>query len=259
MMCQFKGFASWSLPLLLAFALVGCASSGNKKEKAELHLRIGTSHLTQGHYPLALQELLEAEKLDPENEVVQNNLGLAYFVRNQYEAAEKHFHRALELNPKYSDARNNLGRVYTENGQYDTAIKTLTEVTRDLLYNTPEKAYVNLGIVYLKKNEIRTAKTTFEKAIEANNKYCISYNFYGQALFQLRDFSNAQSAFQTALELCKNDYDEAHYFSGLSLYKMGEKEKAIARMNEVIQRYPSSEYSKKAVSMLTIMTKEQSR
>jgi len=241
------------LSFTLIVSLGGCSSTQEKKEQAELHLRIGTAHLTKGHYPQALQELLTAEELDPENEIIQNNLGLAYYVRNEFQLAEQHFKKAIAINPKYSDAKNNLGRVYTETGLYDSAVQVLTEVTKDLVYPTPEKAFVNLGLVHMKLSDYQAAKSDFQKAIEANNKFCTAYNYYGQSLFHLGQYELAQSAFDNALQLCKNNYDEAHYYSALNYYKMGLKEKAVARLNEVIHLYPSSEYSKKATDMLKLI------
>lgn len=243
----------WALVCSFIFLATACSSSQEKKERAELHLRIGTAHLTKGHYPQALQELLVAEELDPENETIQNNLGLAYYVRGEYPLAEKHLKKALSLNPSYSDAKNNLGRVYIEMGLYDSAIKVLTEVTKDLVYPSPEKAFINLGIVHMRRSDFQAARAAFLKSIEANNKFCAGYNYYGQALYNLNQFALAQSAFENALQLCKNNYDEAHYYSALSAYKLGQREKAVARFNEVIRLYPASDYSKKASSMLQII------
>src|SRR5512140_1557976 len=110
------------LLLVLTVAVLSCSSADIRKEQAQLHLRIGTSHLIKGHYPQAMSELLDAERLDPENDVIQNNLGLAFFVRHEYDTAQQHINHAIKLNPQYSDARNNLGRVYIELARYDDAI-----------------------------------------------------------------------------------------------------------------------------------------
>ncbi|MDZ4676451.1 MAG: tetratricopeptide repeat protein [Oligoflexia bacterium] len=238
---------------LLFMGLISCSSSSLRKEQAQLHLKIGTSHLMKGHYPQALKVLLEAEKLDPEDPVIQNNLGLAYFVRKEYELALTHMNKALQLNPKYSDARNNLGRVYIELTRYDAAILELNTVTKDLTYPTPEKAYVNLGLAHLKKNDTNHALQSFKKAMEANNRFCPGHNYYGQALFQLQKYEAAADAFENALKLCNNNYDEAHYYTGLCYYKLGQREKAKARLEEVVKLYPDSEYSGKAKSMLKII------
>src|SRR4051812_29995844 len=92
---------------------IGCAGRSDRvKERAQLHLQMGTAHLTQGNYPAALNELLQAEQLDKDNPVIQNNLGLAYGVRNRWKEAEQHYRRALELDSRFSDARTNLARLF---------------------------------------------------------------------------------------------------------------------------------------------------
>ena len=233
--------------------LTGCSNLELQQDKAQLHLRIGTSLLIKGRYPQALTELLEAEKLDGSDPTIQNNLGLAYFVRKEYEQAEMHIKKALVLNPKYSDARNNLGRVYIEIARYDDAVRELLPVTKDLTYPTPEKAYVNLGLANLKKGDVATAQTMFKKSIEANSRFCPGYNYYGQSLFQQQKYESAIDAFDSALRLCDGNYDEAHYYSALCYFKIGEKEKAEARFQEVIKLYPESEYAAKSKAMLKII------
>jgi type IV pilus assembly protein PilF len=244
----------WGLFLGALVALLGgCSSAEDKRDEAQLHLRIGTAHLMKGHYPQALGELLEAESLDPNDAVIQNNLGLAYFVRKQFDEAEQHVSKALAINPRYSDAKNNLGRVYIELTRYDDAITVLNQVTRDLTYPSPEKAFVNLGLAYMKKGELNAALTTFKKSLEANNRFCPAYNYMGQTHFQQQKYQDAIDDFETALKLCNGNYDEAHYWSALSYYKAGQREKAQARLEEVIKLYPDSEYAPKAKSMLKIM------
>ncbi len=246
----------WPLFLVgaLAFSLIlGCGSGSLKREQADLHLQIGTGHLLKGHYPQALAELQEAERLDPDSALIQNNLGLAYFMGKHLELAQQHLYKALVLNPKYSDARNNYGRLFIELTRYDDAITELTQVTKDLTYSNPEKAFVNLGLAYLKKGEIKTALNNFKKSLEANNRFCPGHNYYGQALFQLQKYHEAIESFETALRLCNNHYDEAHYFSALSYFKIGQREKAIARLQEVSKLYPESEYAPKAQAMLKIL------
>ena len=87
------------------FAISGCATFSNEsREKAELHLQIGTSHYEQGNYAFALKELLEGEKLDPQNPLIQNNIGLTYFMREKYDLAEKSLRKAVALKPDMAKA-----------------------------------------------------------------------------------------------------------------------------------------------------------
>jgi type IV pilus assembly protein PilF len=239
--------------LFFSHFLLGCASGEIRQQQAQLHLRIGTSLLIKGHYPQALSELLEAEKLDPTEPVIQNNLGLAYFVRREYGLSESHIKKAISFSPGYSDAKNNLGRVYIEQARYDDAISELLPVTKDLTYPSPEKCFVNLGLAYLKKGDMGNAQKMYKKSIESNSRFCPGYNYLGQAYFQQQKYEDAIQSFDTALSLCNSNYDEAHYYSALSYYKAGQKEKAEARFQEVIKLYPNSEYAAKSKSMLKII------
>ncbi len=239
--------------LCIGLLATGCSTSDTKKEEAQVYLRVGTSQLIKGNYQLALSSLASAEQLDPNDAIIQNNFGLALFVKKDFGRAEIHLRKAISINPKYSDAKNNLGRVHIELARYDEAVTELTEVVKDLTYTSVEKAYVNLGLAYIKKGEYNTALVQLKKAIDANNKFCPAYNYYGQALFGLQKFDQAAESFETALKLCNNNYDEAHYNSGLSYYKIGQKEKAKARLEEVVKLYPGSEYAAKAKAMLKII------
>jgi type IV pilus assembly protein PilF len=233
--------------------MAGCSTGNLKKEQAQFHLRIGTGFLNQGRNPQALTELLTAEELDPEDPVIQNNLALAYYARKEFPLAEAHLKKAISIYPKFSDARNNLGRLYTDLGRYDEALSQLIYVSKDLTYPNPEKVFLNLGLVYLKKGDFVASQNNFKKSMQSNVHFCPAYNYYGQALFQQQKYAEAIDSFEQALSLCDNNYDEAHYYSALSYYKLGETDRAVARLEEVERRYPDSEYAGKAKSMLKII------
>jgi type IV pilus assembly protein PilF len=234
---------------LILLSFVSCATPSKEKDKAELHLRIGTAHLNQGNYPLALRELLEAHKLDPSNPIVCNNLALAYFVRSKLEESEKYFKKAIELDPKYTEARNNLGRTYIELNRFNEAIATLNEVTKDLTYTEPEKGFANLGLAYYRTKNFQAAQKKFREALQANNNFCPAHGFYGQTLFQLKEYKKAADATDRALQVCPN-LDEAHYYGALSYLKLGQKERGMARMREIVELYPNSQYAAKARALV---------
>lgn len=234
---------------LLAGVFLSCATGDKDAEKAELHLRIGTAHLNQGNYPLALRELLEAHRLNPDNAVVCNNLALAYFVRGKYADAERHLNQAIKIDPKYTDAYNNLGRVHIELGRYDLAINELNRVVSDLTYPQPEKGLSNLGLAHMKAKNYQEAQRRFKEALKINNNFCPAHNHYTQALYLLKEYKRAAAATESALQLCPN-LDEAHYYGALSYLKMGQRDRAHARMKEIIELYPASEFAKLARSHL---------
>lgn len=246
-----------SLFLALLLSLTACTNLGARDpEQAELHLRVGSSLLENGSYPQALSELLQAEKLDPENALVQNNLGLVYFARERNDLAEKHIRRAISLDPTFTEAKNNLGRVLTEKKQYDEARKILTEALQDLTFVTPEKIHLNLGYLDFKQGQYRGAKTQLLKAIEFQRSNCMAQTLYGRTLFELKDFTGAASSLDRAIGFCqRNSPDEAQYYSALSYYQIGETRKAEVRLEEIIKLYSSGKYYDRARSMLETMRK----
>lgn len=245
------------IPLVFLVFCVSCGTStriDNNKNKALLHLELGTTHLMRGNYPQALQELIAAEKLDADNTIIQNNLGLAYLVREKYDLAEVHFKKALLLKPTYTDARNNLGRLYVNIGLLDKAITELELAANDLTYEQPEKSWSNLGEAYFKAGKYDRAKEAFKRSLKDRRESCHTMNFYGRSLFELEEYSAASATLDRAVTLCENTkLDEPHFYSALSFYKVGKLEQARARFNELIHLRPDSKYSIKAKEMLEIL------
>jgi len=235
-------------------ALSACVTTQKNREEAEFHLRIGTDYLSKGNLPRALSALLTAKELDPNNPLIENNLGLVYFFHEHYDKSLEHLDRALKIKPSFNEARNNRGRVLIELGRYDEAIADLKAVLADLTYPDPVKGWVNLGLAYFQKGDFSTARDKFAQAIQIDRNNCLAMSYYGRSLFELGKFTDSAQALDNAVVVCKPvKFDEPHYFSGLSYYKLGKTTSAIARMEEVMQLFPNGQYSKKAASMLKLM------
>lgn len=244
--------------VILLFLNAGCASFSERKEKATLHLQLGISYFDSANYPMALAEFLKAEDLESDNPIVQNNLGLTYFMREKYDLSEKHFRRALSLQPRFTDARNNLARLLIEKKQFSEAEKELNIVLNDLTYTGLEKAYINVGLSQFSQKKFALAKNSFLKAIEHQQDSCVANNYYGRSLFELTDYKRALVALERAVSFCqKSFFDEPHYFSALTLYRMGEKEKSVSRLEEVIKLYPQGRYQDRSRAMIDIIRKVQ--
>ncbi|HEY8271737.1 MAG TPA: tetratricopeptide repeat protein [Pseudobdellovibrionaceae bacterium] len=241
------------------FIFAACASEKFKdSEKAELFLRMGSSQFENGNYPAALNDLLKAEELDPKNPAVQNNLGLVYFMRQRYDLSEKHIRRALSLNNKYTEARNNLSRVLIEEGKFSEAEKELRLVIDDLTYPSVDKAYINLGLAQFNQKNYTQAKESFLHAINFSRNNCVANAYYGRSFFELKDYSSASGALDTAIGFCQRSlYDEPHYYSALTYYRLGNKEKAMARFTEIVNLYPEGKYREKSRAMLEMLRKAQ--
>ena len=243
--------------LLNTVFFVGCGGGSfirDDNDQSELQLQVGTSQLQNGNYPAAMASLLKAEQLDPSNPLIQNNLGLAYFVRDHFSEAEKHFEKAISLKHDYTDAKNNAGRTLIELNQFEEALKMLSDAEKDLTYPTPEKPLINIGIVYFKTSRYDLAKNYFAKALASQRENCLAYDYYGRSLYELKQFAAASDALDRAVGFCQPmQFDEAQYYSALAHFQAGNKEKAEARLEQLIKIYPRGKYKEKSKAMLETM------
>jgi tetratricopeptide (TPR) repeat protein len=93
----------------------------------------------QGQPDKATVHIEEAQRLDPKEIIIVNNVGKIYYLRRRYAQAVERHKYALVLNPDFRKAHRDLGLVYAEMGRLDDALrefgraKGLTEDGRDLL------------------------------------------------------------------------------------------------------------------------------
>lgn len=238
----------------VALCAIACGSLGRNKENRELaalHLKIGTGYLTQGNYPLAIKELLIAESYDPRNTSILNNLGLAYFVRGEMPLAIEKLHAATKNDPGYTEARNNLARAYIQEHRHKEAVQELEIAVKDLTYTQPEKSWTNLGLAYFMDGRMEPAKSALVKAMELDRNYCPAYTIYGKVLYEQQLYLSAAQSLDQAVGKCRNyQYDEPNYYSALSYLKLGQRDTARAKLQEIITRFPDGEYARKARDLL---------
>ncbi len=166
------------LAMIAAGALlaIGCAGpSADKKKEASARMQMGLTYMEQRNMPAAMRELTSASELDPENPEIDMSLGLAYQARGDLGMAEKYFRSAVRKKPDYADARNNLGIVLSHLGRGDEAIREFEAAASNVLYQTPEMAYYNLGEEYRRRKELGKAEEMYRRSIALNERFADSY------------------------------------------------------------------------------------
>lgn len=243
--------------LILIFVFTSCASTDDRSdEKAQLHMQLGLSHLERRNYAIALKELLAAEEFAPKNQMIQNNLGLLYFIREKYDLSIKHFSRAYELDHKFTDAKNNLARVYIEIKQFSTAQRLLDEVLADLTYPNAAKAYMNYGLLEFNRSRYKDAKAQFKKVLELDREDCYGQVFLGRSYLELKENKQAVDQLEKATTFCKAvGVDEAHYFSAIAMYRLGNKDQSLLRFQEILNQFPDGKYRDQSKKMINIIEK----
>ena len=234
----------------------GCATvrKDDSRERAQLHMRIGVGYLAQGAYPQAMAELVQAEKLDPRDPGILNNLGLAYYVRAKLDQSEIKFRAAIKFDPIFSDAKNNLARTLIDTGRPGDAIRILREVEGDLTYTSPDKTFSNLGMAYFNAGQFVRAEEYLARSLQLRRQNCTTANYYGRTLLELKRSVTAAEALDQAVEYCRpNKFEDPLYYSALSYFTLGNGEKTRARLEELLKDYPKSKYVAKAKGMLELL------
>ena len=223
-------------------AMVSCATSPRNQEQADAHLNIGPTYLGSARYNDALKELLQAEKLTPQNPKVHYYMGISYYGKGLNDKATDEFKKAIALKPDYSEAHNFLGTIYLEKGLWDNAIESFKNALSNILYETPDKALFNMGRAYHGKGDYEKALSTYQDAKNKKPNTIPSPlidHYMGITYFAQGDLEKAVHYFKTLLNEAPS-LVESRYWLGQCYIKLNEWEKAKAEFQAVIKITPES-------------------
>lgn len=99
-------------------------------------------------------------------------------------------------------------------------------------------AYVQLGVSYYRKKDLKNAFDYYNKAITCNPSNPSAHSNLGTIYFETGDYQNAERAFLKALSLDKN-YAEAHLNLGSTYGMLKQYDKAIFYLQNAIRLDPS--------------------
>lgn len=244
-------FRTLSLLVFSMLILTACASKDSqlKEKQAALYFGAGTQSLIDRQYTEALKNLLEANKLDPENSEILNNLGMAYYFKGERDLAVIHLKKSLEVNEKNSDARINLASIYFKDNNFDEAEKIYKQVLKDLTYDKQARTYYNLGMLEIQgKRNVVGAENYFKKSIKEDDNYCPSYYQLGLIQYQRRQFNSALRNFKEASMGTCFESPAPHYYQAITLIELKRYDDARIKLEEIDTRFKKSTYAVKARS-----------
>jgi tetratricopeptide (TPR) repeat protein len=152
----------------------------------------------------AIKFFERAEKLEPKNPILKNEIGKLYFAKRDLDKAEEKFKNAIELKEDYLDAKIQLALISEQKGNLEEAQKKLEELVSN--YPLSVEANFQLGRIYFNQEKIDQAISSFERAI-----------------------------------LLMPNHSNSLYFLGLCYEKKGEKEKALEYFKKVLELNPGNE------------------
>ena len=236
------------IPILALVMITACSSKSKIQAKqSEIYFSAGTQSLMEKQYTDALKNLIQANKLDPDNSEILNNLGMAYYFKGEKNLAIQHLNRSLEIDSKNSDAKTNLASIYFKEGKINEAETLYLNVLKDLTYEKQARTLYNLGVIELQtKKNLARAEKYFKKSIKEDENYCPSHFQLGVIQFKQRKHNTALKTFkQAAMGTCY-DSPAPHYYQALALIQLSRYEEARIKLDEIDTRFKNSSFAKMA-------------
>jgi type IV pilus assembly protein PilF len=252
---------SFRLLLLAALLCAGCASKNpapataapdptpvkaqeaTLAQRSQIRVDLAAGYYERGQMAVALEELAEAQRLDPNNARVYNIYGLVYTVMGETQKAEDNFRRAIALAPADSEIRANWGAFLCATGHARESIAEFDAAVRDPLYKKPEVALINAGKCSASLGEVAAADRYFRQALTVSpNNPTASYNL---ALLSYRQSQLDQArAWMRPVMQQQTPPPEALYLGMCIERKQGDKQAELSYTSQLRNRYPESAEAK---------------
>ncbi len=247
-----RKIAGCLLLLCCLVSLFGCAGINQAPEKRELSEQFYENLLTafQGHnYALVqtgLDKINEAGIADKRTRYLEALMAL---INRDPDTAIIKLKDALVMDPDYAEAHNALGTIYMQQEKYDLAESELLQAADNPLYQTPEKAYQNLGNLYKLQGKELQAKGCYNKAINLNQDYFPAHYELSRLYFAGGNLQLAREEMDKA-KIISPEHPGVWLQMGMIEDGLGEREKAIEAFNKVLELAPKSSFADQAAKEL---------
>ena len=246
-----------SLCLSVAACLLASCGPAHVKidaESSEKRYLLGADYYGKGLISPALEELLKAVELNPDNADAHNLLGIVY-MRKGVEAedlatrsgclrgealalekqgmdadfmkADKEFRDAVRLRPDFSEGYNNLAVIAQHFGKFDEAITNTEKALSNIVYRDQWAAQGNLGQAYFSKGDFLRAAQALRKALFDNPKFCVGHYRLAQVFKAENELDHAREELDLLFgDKACSGLQEAYHLGGLISLKLNDRERA---------------------------------
>ena len=163
--------------------------------------------------------------------------GIKYLQNSQLHDAENSFLESLKLLPNRESSLNNLAATQIKLKKFDEAEINLKKIIG--INDRSIDLWVNLGLLYLEKNQPMQAISFFENCIELDPQNIVAWKLIAQTYDENKWPNKAISCFKKILQISHNDLD-ALIGIGAILNDLKEFDEAIRYHQLAIEAYPGS-------------------
>ena len=221
-------------------------------------LKLSNSLAGQNQLQEAELKVRQAIQLEPNSAIAYNLLGFILGKQpDQLMDAEAAVRRAIALKPDFADAYNHLGFILGKQGKFALAQAALrkaialnpnnTQARKNLQVILKQGAtasksdsaedYNTLGIALWHQGKLTDAETAFQKALQLKPDYPEAINHLGAVFYRRGRLLEADMALRKAIAL-KPDYPEAHKNLAAILQNQGKFAEAQTSLRKAIALKP---------------------
>lgn len=248
-------FFIFSVVIIFQFCLIACTSTPWHREMADIQLKKGMALIEAGQYIGAIKELQEADQYAPNDPSINYYLGIAYRGKGLRDLALERFQKTVALKKDYSEAYNYLGVIYMDMGQWEKAIDCFNSALANYLYATPALALYNSGWAYYNLQNYDMALSKYYEALRQDRSSVLQPQIeknIGLIFVKKNNLAVAADHFKKAIALNASLYD-VHFFLAETYLKIRDKQNAKIHFQKVIDLAPQSSFAQKAQEYLQTM------
>lgn len=174
----------------------------------------------------------------PKPALVHYDNALEQAKKNDHSAAIEELKLAIKEYPSFSQAFNELGVQYLKLNQVENA----DEAFQGALKITPDAVapLTNRGIANVLLKRYGEAVPILRKVLKKDDQSAVAHYFLGQALANLGLFDDAEKEFLAAIELGKEEMKEAHRILAIIYSSRGNKKRAAEELEAYLKVAPNA-------------------
>ena len=222
------------------------------QRRARMHYELGIDRMRDGRNPEAIGELLQAVRLDAQDEKSQLALAEAYRRGGRFPEAEEHLRAALVIKPDFQQAHLNLSALYIQLERYELAIPHAQRLLDDATFPHPWRALTNLGWAEFKLGRFDEARRHLTLALDYKEDYWPARLNLGILDADRGNRAEAVQHFERVLGSQPGPLAEAEVRFRMAelLVSLGDRKSAIQQLTRVSDLRPSGPWGKRSAEYL---------